>query len=217
MTKSPRAREGRRPAGSKTRIQERNEERILDAAQEVFARYGFHGATIDRVAEKADMSKPNLHYYYKRKRDLYVAVLRRTIEGWMAPLTELDPAGAPEEELGRYIREKVEMARRNPSASRLFAAEMLQGAPFLGHYLRTDLRDLVERKSGVVRHWIDRGALRPVDPVHLIFLIWSATQHYADFLPQVKAVMGKPRLRKADFDAAAQSLCDVILNGLLPR
>jgi TetR/AcrR family transcriptional regulator len=63
----------------KTRIQLKNEGRILDAAQEVFATYGYHGATIDEVANRAGISKPNLHYYFKRKRELYLAVLRRTL------------------------------------------------------------------------------------------------------------------------------------------
>ncbi len=200
----------------KTRIQAKNERRILDAAQEVFARYGYHGATIDKVAERADMSKPNLHYYFKRKRDLYVAVLTRTLENWLAPLSELDPDGDPGDELCKYIREKVEMSRKNPIASRLFATEILQGAPFVKSYLQTDLREIVARKTKVIQGWIDAGKLRPVDPYHLIFLIWAGTQHYADFLPQVKAVMNLPRLTKEHYADVARSLCEIILHGILP-
>ncbi len=200
----------------KTRIQARNEKRILDAAQEVFAAYGFHGATIDKVAEKADISKPNLHYYFKRKADLYVAVLRRTLKTWLIPLTNLDPEGDPEKELGRFIRFKVEMSRRSPIASKVFANEMLQGAPFLRDYLETDLRMMVESKSGVIRAWIADGKLQPVDPYHLIFLIWAATQHYADFQPQIKAVMGMPRLTKDYFTSVSDSLIQIILRGVLP-
>ncbi|GER00053.1 TetR family transcriptional regulator [Iodidimonas gelatinilytica] len=199
----------------KTRIQARNEKRILDAAQEVFAAYGFHGATIEKVAEKADMSKPNLHYYFKRKTDLYVAVLRRTLETWLTPLAHLDPEGDPEEELSRYIRFKVEMSRRSPIASRVFANEVLQGAPFLKEYMETDLRELVESKSGVICGWIKQGKLLPVDPYHLIFLIWAATQHYADFQPQIKAVMNMPRLTKDYFADVSDSLIRIILRGVL--
>ncbi|WP_281301094.1 MULTISPECIES: TetR family transcriptional regulator C-terminal domain-containing protein [unclassified Iodidimonas] len=202
--------------GRKTRIQTRNEKRILDAAQEVFAAYGFHGATIDKVAEKAEMSKPNLHYYFKRKPDLYIAVLRRTLETWLAPLSHLDPEGDPAAELSRYIREKVEMSRRSPVSSRVFANEILQGAPFLQDYLESDLRNLVERKTAVIRGWIDEGRLRPIDPYHLLFLIWAATQHYADFQPQIKAVMDTPRLTKDYFADVSESLCQIILHGILP-
>ena len=124
----------------KTRIQLKNEGRILDAAQEVFATYGYHGATIDEVADRAGISKPNLHYYFKRKRDLYLAVLRRTLEIWLVPLRELDRNGDPAVEIGNYIAQKVQLSRRFPAASRVFANEIVQGAPFLKGYLQTNLR-----------------------------------------------------------------------------
>lgn len=199
----------------KTRIQLRNEERILDAAQEVFATYGYQGATIDEVADRAGISKPNLHYYFKRKRDLYLAVLRRTLEIWLVPLRELDRTGDPAEEIGNYIAHKVQLSRRFPAASRVFANEIVQGAPFLKGYLQTDLRKVVERKAAVIQHWIDEGKLAPIDPYHLIFLIWAATQHYADFIPQIKAVMNVSRLNQGHFRKVEQSLSRIILHGVL--
>jgi TetR/AcrR family transcriptional regulator len=199
----------------KTRIQLRNEERILDAAQEVFATYGYQGATIDEVAHRAGISKPNLHYYFKRKRDLYLAVLRRTLEIWLVPLRELDRTGDPAEEIGNYIAHKVQLSRRFPAASRVFANEIVQGAPFLKGYLQTDLRKVVERKAAVIQHWIDEGKLAPIDPYHLIFLIWAATQHYADFIPQIKAVMNVSRLNQGHFRKVEQSLSRIILHGVL--
>lgn len=199
----------------KTRIQARNEARILDAAQEIFAARGLRGATVDAIAEKAGLSKPNLHYYFRRKSDLYVAVLRRTLDIWLEPFAELDPEGDPAVELRRYIAKKLEMSRLYPSASRVFANEMLQGAPMLKGYLSGELRALVDRKAQVIRHWIATGRLREVDPHHLVFLIWAATQHYADFDPQVRAVLGKERMTKADYAEVEDSLCRIILGGLV--
>jgi TetR/AcrR family transcriptional regulator len=146
----------------KTRIQLRNEERILDAAQEVFATYGYHGATIDEVADRAGISKPNLHYYFKRKRDLYLAVLRRTLEIWLVPLGELDRTGDPAAEIGNYIAQKVQLSRRFPAASRVFANEIVQGAPFLKGYAESG------RAQGGRDPALDRrgkaGTDRPVSP-----------------------------------------------------
>ena len=201
----------------KTRIQARNEARILNAAQHIFAEHGFRGATVDQIAARAGMSKPNVHYYFKRKTDLYLAVLMRTLDAWLAPFKELDPEGDPERELRHYISSKLHFSRENPTASRVFATEILQGAPILKRYLGEDLRKLVERKAKVIRHWIDTGRLAEVDPYHLIFLIWAATQHYADFAPQVTAVMGRKDLSKAEFERIEDSLCKIVLNGLLPR
>ena len=201
----------------KTRIQLRNEARILDAAQDVFATYGYEGSTIDEVADRAGISKPNLHYYYKRKKDLYLAVLRRTLEIWLVPLRELDRNGDPAVELGNYIAHKVELSRQFPAASRVFANEIVQGAPFLKGYLKTNLRAVVQRKAAVIQHWVKQRKLAPVDPYHLIFLIWAATQHYADFVPQIKAVMNVSRLTPGHFRKVEQSLSRIILQGVLAR
>lgn len=199
----------------KTRIQVKNEERILDSAVEVFAQYGYHGATVDEVAARAGISKPNLHYYFERKKDLYLAVLRRTLESWLVPLRELDRDGDPEKEIGEYVAHKVDLSRQYPAASRVFANEIVQGAPFLKGYLQKELRAVVERKAAVIQHWIDEGKLAPIDPYHLIFLIWAATQHYADFTAQVKAVMNVPRLTPGHFRKIEQSLSRIILHGVL--
>ena len=201
----------------KTRIQLRNEARILDAAVEVFATYGYRGATLDEIAERAGISKPNLHYYYERKKDLYLAVLRRTLEIWLVPLRELDRNGDPALELGNYIAQKVDLSRKFPAASRVFANEIVQGAPFLKGYLKTNLRAVVQRKAAVIQHWIDQGKVTAVDPYHLIFLIWAATQHYADFAPQVKAVMNVPRMTQGQFRKIEQSLTRIILQGVLTK
>ncbi len=205
------------PTRKRTRITVENEKKIIDAAQSVIAEYGFHGATIDRIAEQAGMSKPNLHYYFKTKTDLYKAVLQRTLDIWLASLAKLDPEGDPETELSTYIMEKVEMSRLHPTASRVFANEILRGAPLLRDYLKKDLKKLVSQKARVIERWIKEGKLAPVDPVHLIFLVWAATQHYADFQPQVKAVLGLKELTPQHFRKVEQSLCGIILRGVLPR
>ncbi len=201
----------------KTRITLKNEKKILDAAQLIIAEYGFHGATIDLIAEQADISKPNLHYYFSSKKELYIAVLRRTLDIWLSSLSKLDPDGDPEVELTRYIREKVGMSRDHPLASRVFANEILRGAPELETYLKTELKTLVKKKSEVIQHWIDHNKLAKIDPMHLLFLIWAATQHYADFAPQIQAVMGIKKITDKDFEEIEFSLCKIILKGCLPE
>src|SRR5215212_9223618 len=126
----------------KTRIQTQNEQLILDAALEVFSAYGFRGSTVDQIASKCGLSKPNLLYYFRRKEDIYVALLEHTLTDWLEPLRTLDAAGDPIEELSRYIRAKVRMSRDNPKASRLFANEILHGAPMIGKFLKGPLKEL---------------------------------------------------------------------------
>jgi TetR/AcrR family transcriptional regulator len=194
----------------------RNAARILDAAQHVFAAEGYHGATIDRIAARAEMSQPNLHNYFKTKADLYAAVLERTLDVWIGLVDHLDANGDPAVELRRFILQKMDLSRQYPEASRVFATEVLRGAAVLRPYIKTRVRQNVAHFREVVEGWIAAGRLRPVDAEHLIYLIWGATQHYADFLPQIKAIRDVPRLSKDDFDRAAQSIADIVLNGLLP-
>ncbi len=174
----------------KTRIQRKNTQAILDAALEVFSRQGFRGATLDQIAAEAGLSKPNLLYYFPSKEAIHVSLLTELMTTWLDPLRDLDPDGEPVEELMTYVRRKLEMSRDFPRESRLFANEILQGAPRMIGALEGELRDLVEEKSAVIRDWIAAGKIADLDPHHLLFSIWALTQHYADFDVQVRAVLG---------------------------
>jgi TetR/AcrR family transcriptional regulator len=174
----------------RTRIQQRNSGMILEAALEVFSQHGFRGATLDQIAEVAGLSKPNLLYYFASKEAIHGALLSGLLVTWLDPLRALDPEGDPVAELLGYVRRKLELSRDFPRESRLFANEMLQGAPRIRAALEGELRDLVQEKSAVLRRWMDQGRIAPVHPVHLIFAVWALTQHYADFDVQVRAVLG---------------------------
>ena len=195
---------------SATRIQQKNQAAIMAAGLEVFSQFGFRGSTLDQVAEAAGLSKPNLLYYFKSKDAIYTALLARLLENWLEPLQHMDDAGDPVEELLGYANRKLAMSRDYPRESRLFANEIIQGAPRIKDVLRTDLRDLVMAKATIIEGWVAAGKIKPVDPVHLIFSIWSLTQHYADFDVQVRAILGD----KDPFDGAQQHL-DAIFRRLL--
>ncbi len=177
----------------RTRIQEKNRARVLEAALDVFSRHGFRGATLDEIATEAGLSKPNLLYYFVSKEEIHVTLLEGLVDTWLDPLRDLDAAGDPQEELLAYVRRKLQMSRDLPRESRLFAQEIVQGAPRMKDGLATDLKALVDEKAEVLRGWSAAGRLAPVDPHHLIFSIWSLTQHYADFDVQVRAVLGEGR------------------------
>lgn len=177
-------------ARPRTRIQQRNRELILDAALEVFSQHGFRGATLDQIAEVAGLSKPNLLYYFPSKEAVHQALLTGLLDTWLDPLRAMDPAGDPVQEVMAYVRRKLDLARDYPRESRLFAGEILQGAPRMREAIEGDLRALVAEKAEVLFDWMNDGRIARVDPVHLIFSVWALTQHYADFDVQVRAVLG---------------------------
>ncbi|MFQ8430902.1 TetR family transcriptional regulator C-terminal domain-containing protein [Amaricoccus sp. W119] len=173
-----------------TRIQREKTRAILAAALDVFSAEGYRGATLDQIAEAARLSKPNLLYYFASKEDIHRVLLERLLDTWLEPLRGLDPEGDPVAEIEAYVVRKLRMARDMPRESRLFAGEVLSGATRIADQIRGPLRALVDEKAAVLRGWSEAGRIAPVDPYHLIFSIWAATQHYADFDAQVRGILG---------------------------
>ena len=190
---------------------------VLHAALGLFSRYGLHGTSVDQVAARAGVSKSNLLYYFANKEELYVCVLRDLLEVWLAPLREFSAEQDPQQVIGDYIRRKLAVSRDSPDASRLFCLEIIQGAPLMRDELDRELRDLVEHKSAVIQAWVDAGRLAPVDPQHLLFMIWATTQHYADFAVQVEAMTGETLANPAFFERTVASVQAVVLRGVGPR
>lgn len=194
-------------------IRERNEREILTAAERIFAQHGYRGASLQAIAHEAGLPKSNVLYYMGSKRGLYVRLLERMMARWNALLDDISVEDDPADVLEGFIRSKMQLSRRHPEGSRLFAAEILGGAPFLQEYLSGELRDWVQARARIFEQWSARGLMDPVDPVWLIFLIWSATQHYADFEAQVLGITDKDTLTDGDVEAITGFLTQVILKG----
>lgn len=191
-----------------TRIQTKNKQTIRDAALEVFSTYGFRGSTLDQIAAASGLSKPNVLYYFSSKDAIHEELLSSLMTTWLDPMRSIDPAGDPQTEIINYMKRKLQMSREFPRESRLFAMEIIQGAPRIGSALSGELKELVDQTAVLFQTWMDTGQLSPSDPRHLIFSIWSLTQHYADFDVQVRSVLG----RNTDFDEA-----EVFLEGLYQK
>ncbi len=200
-------------AQTKGLIRQTNEALILLAAEKVFARAGFGGATMAAIAEGSGLPKANLHYYFGSKEVLYRAVLARILNDWLVPTHGITPDAEPRAALEAYIRAKMELSANRPDGSKVFANELLHGAPVVLTLLRTELRKLVLEKAAVVQGWIDAGRMAPVDATHLFFTIWAATQTYADFDVQVSAVLGRDQLTGPDHASATEHVVSLLLRG----
>ncbi len=196
---------------TKSRIQQKNRDAILEAALDVFSAQGFRGATLDQIADLAGLSKPNLLYYFPSKEAIHQALLTRLLDTWLDPLRAMDANGEPVAEVHAYARRKLDLARDYPRESRLFANEILQGAPRMRAAIEGDLKRLVDDKAAVLQAWMDQGRIARLHPVHLIFSIWALTQHYADFDVQVRAVLGPGH----DPFAEAGAFLDILIRRLL--
>ena len=199
-----------RPPGSKRLA---NEARILKAAEEVFATAGFSGARTAAIARRAGVPKANLHYYFGTKEALYRRLLEAILEVWLGMGESIRPEADPAQAFAAYIAAKVEHSSRRPYASKVFANEMLHGAPQLRSHLRHALRRWVAAKARVIEGWVAAGRMAPIETRHLFFVIWAMTQTYADFDVQVAAVLGRRRLAPRDYQAATALITQLVLRG----
>ena len=195
------------------RIRQKNEEAILLAAAEEFAVHGYKGTSMNSIAMRVGLPKANLHYYFSSKLGLYVEVMRNILNLWDSAFSNLRAEDDPATALAGYIRAKMEFSRRQPLASKIFAMEVISGGECLSQYFNQDYLDWFRGRAAVFEAWIAAGKLDPVDPVHLIFLLWGSTQHYADFSSSISRLTGRKKQTKEDFAKATDNLIQIILKG----
>lgn len=212
MTES--ARISRIRPGRRTDIRRENERLILVAAEKVFAEAGFGGATMQLIADMAGLPKANLHYYFATKEDLYRRVVQEIFEIWLEAASSFDGASGPVEGIGAYIDAKMEISRRHPDGSKVWASEVMHGAPVIQDYLETTLRDWTTGRAAVIQRWIDEGKMAPIDPRHLLYMLWATTQHYADFGHQIETLNGGNALTDRQWAAAKANVKQIILRGI---
>ena len=193
---------------------EKNQRLILAAAEKLFAQLGYDGASMSKIAKEAALPKANVLYYNKNKDNLYEAVLDNILGEWNLGLDNVSVDDDPASVLYHYIKNKVILAVEKPVPSRLFASEMIRGAPYLQEYLKKSTRPWIQAKYNLIQDWIAAGKMDKIDPNHLLFAIWSTTQYYADFQTEVLLVLDKPAYEQQDVSAITQSIAQIILKGV---
>ena len=190
----------------------KNKQKILVAAEKAFATYGFKGTSVQQIADEAELPKTNILYYFKSKQGLYVAMLQDIMSLWNSRFDQVTEDDDPAESLADYIADKMTMSRTHPQASKIFAMEVLNGAPYLNKFFSNEHVAWMEGRVAILNSWIEQGRMTAVDPLYLLFHIWACTQHYADFSAQITSLRGKT-MKRADFDEATRQLVQLILSG----
>ncbi len=201
---------------SRSTTREGREKAIFEAARSVFAEFGFKGATTAEIAKRAEIPKANLHYYFPTKEALYRAVTEDVLTAWLEAASSFDESADPQEAIAAYIGAKMDMARADPIGSRIWASEILRGAPVIGDFLETTLLDWIKSRETIIRRWIKAGKLVPMEPRYFFYMIWATTQHYADFEGQMVALNGGKPLSNAQFEKAKAQVIETLLRGVLP-
>lgn len=193
-------------------IGELNRSKILNAAEKEFALHGFKGARVQQIADRAELPKTNVLYYFKSKESLYLALLEDILRLWNSRFDEATVDDDPAEVLAKYIADKMEISRCRPDASKMFALEIINGAPNLNEFFKDQHASWMAGRVNVIKQWIEHGKLADTDPHYLLFNIWATSQHYADFSVQINELRGKP-MTQTDFSEATNNLIKLILTG----
>ena len=189
--------------GRRLQNRDRLEADILEQAVRAFAQSGYEGASIATIAERAGLSKQNLMYYYPTKQALYQRVLDDVLDDWLARMESLaNEHDEPGDVLRAYIGAKLRFSREQPWASRVYALEVINGAPLYGAQIRDRVVPLLRKDIAVFEAWIAAGKIAPVNATHLMFTIWAMTQSYADFSAQMALVLERKQLARKDYDDA---------------
>ena len=199
---------------SKKEIRKARERTILDAAEKVFAEAGFGGATMQLIADLAGLPKANLHYYFPTKEALYRRVVQDIFQIWLEAADTFDKADGPAEGIGAYIDAKMEISRRHPAGSKVWASEVMHRAPVIQDYLETTLTEWTDGRMAIIQRWIDEGKMDPVSPRHLLYMLWATTQHYADFGHQIETLNHGAPLDEQQWAEAKASVKQIILRGI---
>ena len=202
---------------AKAHIRAENERLILEAGERIFAQHGFRGATMQMIADQAGLPKANLHYYFDSKEKLYRCVVEKIFEIWLQAASSFENSYEPKEALKLYIYEKMQISRRHPYGSKVWANEVMQGAPIIQDFLETQLRSWTDGRIESIQAWIAAGKIRSVEPRWVMYMIWATTQHYADFGHQIETLNADAPLSEAQWEAASETVFEVIWNGLAPK
>ena len=192
---------------------EEKKNKILRAAEKVFAKKGFDGARMDDIAKTCRMPKPNLYYYYKSKKEIYQIIIMEILDEWGKAFEELSIDRDPKESLEAYIKAKLKYSREHSFASKIVGGETIRDTNLLIKSQNETLRRITREKCEVIQAWVDAGKIDPVEPQHFLIMIWASTQFYADFDDHVKTNLGVKRLTDDDYDNAEKVLIHVILKG----
>ena len=195
-------------------IREANEALILRAAEKQFALHGFRGTTTEGIANEAGLPKANVHYYFKTKANLYRQVLKGILEDWMDAAAAFEADDDPQRALTLYITAKMQFSRQRPYGSRVWASEIMRGAPVMERFLGTTLKTWVNARVRTIRSWISAGKIRAVDPESLLYMIWAVTQHYADFERQIAILNGGNAIDERQYRDRVEQVLKLILGSV---
>jgi TetR/AcrR family transcriptional regulator len=195
-------------------------ERIIDAAQDVFARDGFVGAKMQEIADRVGIQRPSLFYHFRNKEALFVAAHEQVFARIEPVFREsLLPDGDPFVQLDRVTRTVLAVMAEEPGFARMVARTAVDRHPAAVRIVRRYLQPLVDVSVEFVRRQQMRGAFRPdADPFFFTLNSWGAALMYftaRDLLaPSPAGANDRERFTRSLLQMGHRALAPAVRNGV---
>ena len=164
-----------------------SEQRIFDAAHDVFVQKGLHGAKMQEIADRAGINKALLHYYYRSKEKLYETVVRAVINRVLPVLRDLIESDKPLlEKIDYFIHLYLQIINKNPYIPLFLINEMNKNQEHFFETIFPNELPKPDRFSQQVHAAIEAGEIRPIAPQHLIVNVISMC---------IFPILGRPMMR----------------------
>ncbi|RED55533.1 TetR/AcrR family transcriptional regulator [Cohnella lupini] len=194
--------------------------RILNAAEQIFAKIGFAGSRMSEIAIKAGVNQALIHYYFDSKEKLYMEVVTRLFKQWEFHVNDiLLEQEAPQVLLRKYIKEHFELKCKLPNLYKIYHRESLEGGSLFSKYASTKWTMDTEEKSQILAAWKKEGIIQ--EQMHeqvLLHLIWGMMNQFyyrsaEDMRDELKLQGTYEELK----DILADQMIRLTLYGVLPR
>ncbi|MBN8678715.1 MAG: TetR/AcrR family transcriptional regulator [Chitinophagales bacterium] len=198
--------------------QDSTEQKIFDAAHEIFTQKGMDGAKMQEIADKAGINKALLHYYYRSKEKLYEAVVKAVMAKALPTVRQVIESELPlEEKITRFIDFYIGLISKN-TVIPLFIISEINKHP--DHFFENVMPKQLPQPEiffRQVQEEVAAGRIRPVDPRHLIIHIISLCIFPFLGKPLMRMLLGlSPEEMKKLLDQRKQEVTSFVLAGLKP-
>jgi len=184
---------------------------IMKAAEIEFSQKGFDGASVQAIADRTDLSKRQVLYFFGTKKNLYQSVVSNIFKDWTTH-DLYQQTGEPRQILATYIEKILRSSKEKPHLSKILINEMNRGATVaipIFHNINTN--ETFNKLKEKFENWQIEDKIRPIDPVQYIFLLWAAQHFYAAFEPEIAYIMGRKKLRNEDWDNIIKQVKKILL------
>jgi AcrR family transcriptional regulator len=165
-------------------------ERILDAAEDLFAEKGYTATSLGDVADRVGIRSPSLYNHFRNKEALYSAVVDRLLEAFTAPLAELTAGGITAERIYAWLETIITMHHERPNLARLLQHAALSGGPQTNEIIERLFRPMFDREGVAEGEFSPTGIPSELQP-WAVMALNNMVMSYITMAPMYRDLLGQ--------------------------